>query len=74
MLLEAIWKTLDLTPAEQSVATLLIAGESIELIAQSRGAAPGTVRTQLGRVYLKAGVSDRKEFAAAVLFRVLEAH
>jgi len=48
-----------LTAAEADVALLAMKGLSGEEIAQVRGAAPGTVRAQLTRIYAKAGVSSR---------------
>jgi len=48
-----------LTTAEADVALLAMKGLSGEEIAQLRGAAPGTVRAQLTRVYAKAGVNSR---------------
>lgn len=48
-----------LTSAEADVALLAMKGLSGEEIAQVRGAAPGTVRAQLTRIYAKAGVNSR---------------
>jgi len=48
-----------LTSAEADVALLAMKGLSGEEIAHVRGAAPGTVRAQLTRIYAKAGVSSR---------------
>jgi DNA-binding CsgD family transcriptional regulator len=48
-----------LTAAEADVALLALKGLNGEEIAVVRGAAPGTVRAQLTRVYAKAGVSSR---------------
>ncbi len=48
-----------LTPSEQDVATFAIKGMSIAEIADLRGAAEGTVKSQLNAVYRKAGVSGR---------------
>jgi len=49
----------DLTPAESDVALFAIKGMSIAEIAALRGSAEGTVKSQLGAVYRKAGVSGR---------------
>lgn len=50
-----------LTPAEREVAMFALKGLDVAGIAQLRGAATGTVRAQLARVYAKAGVSSRAE-------------
>lgn len=53
-----------LTPAERDVGFLALKGLDVAEIADLRGAAPGTVRAQLTRIYSKAGVSGRAQFAA----------
>ncbi|MGD9918561.1 MAG: helix-turn-helix transcriptional regulator [Paenirhodobacter sp.] len=53
-----------LTPAERDVALFALKGLDIAEIAEIRGAAQGTVRAQLTRIYAKAGVSGRAQFAA----------
>lgn len=53
-----------LTPAERDVGLLALKGLDVAEIAQLRGAAQGTVRAQLTRIYAKAGVSGRAQFAA----------
>jgi DNA-binding CsgD family transcriptional regulator len=53
-----------LTPAETDVAMLALKGLDVAEIAGLRGAAQGTVRAQLTRIYAKAGVSGRAQFAA----------
>ena len=53
-----------LTPAERDVALFALKGLDIADIAELRGAAQGTVRAQLTRIYAKAGVSGRAQFAA----------
>lgn len=50
-----------LTPAEAEVALFALKGLDVAGIAAARGAAPGTVRAQLARVYAKAGVSGRPQ-------------
>jgi DNA-binding CsgD family transcriptional regulator len=50
-----------LTPAEREVAFFALKGLDIAAIAALRGAAPGTIRAQLARIYGKAGVSSRTE-------------
>lgn len=53
-----------LTPAERDVGFLALKGLDVAEIAEMRGAAAGTVRAQLTRIYAKAGVSGRAQFAA----------
>lgn len=53
-----------LTTAEQDVAFLALKGLDPAEIATMRGSAQGTVRAQLTRIYAKAGVSNRAQFAA----------
>lgn len=53
-----------LTPAERDVGLLALKGLDVAEIAALRGAAQGTVRAQLTRIYTKAGVSGRAQFAA----------
>jgi len=48
-----------LTPSERDVALFVIKGLSIAETARLRGSAEGTVKSQLGAVYRKAGVSGR---------------
>lgn len=49
----------NLTPAERDVAIFTIKGFSISEVAQMRGSADGTVKSQLNALYRKAGVSGR---------------
>jgi DNA-binding NarL/FixJ family response regulator len=60
----AAWK---LTPAEADVATFALKGCDVAEIAALRGAAQGTVRAQLARVYEKAGVSSQAGLASLFL-------
>ncbi len=53
-----------LTPAEADVGLLALKGLDVAEIAAARNAAAGTVRAQLARIYAKAGVSGRAQFAA----------
>lgn len=53
-----------LTAAERDVGLLALKGLDVAEIADMRGAASGTVRAQLSRVYAKAGVTGRAQFAA----------
>lgn len=56
-----LWK---LTPAESEVALFALKGLDVAEIAALRGAAAGTVRAQLTRIYAKAEVSNRAQLAA----------
>ncbi len=53
-----------LTPAERDVGFLALKGLDVAEIAELRGAAQGTVRAQLTRIYSKADVNGRAQFAA----------
>lgn len=53
-----------LTAAEREVGMFALKGLDISEIARLRGSAQGTVRAQLTRIYAKAGVSGRAQFAA----------
>ncbi|MBM3614732.1 MAG: helix-turn-helix transcriptional regulator [Alphaproteobacteria bacterium] len=53
-----------LPPAERDVGFLALKGLDVAEIAELRGRAHGTVRAQLTRIYVKAGVSGRAQFAA----------
>lgn len=56
-----LWR---LTPAERDVAWLSLKGVDVTEIATLRGAANGTVRAQLARIYNKSGVTSRAQFAS----------
>ena len=62
--IEAQFTAWGLTPAERDVGLLALKGLDVAEIAEVRGAAQGTVRAQLTRIYSKAGVSGRAQFAA----------
>ena len=62
--IETQFQNWGLTPAERDVAFLALKGLDVAEIADMRGAAQGTVRAQLTRIYAKAGVSGRAQFAA----------
>jgi DNA-binding CsgD family transcriptional regulator len=49
----------DLTPGEGEVALFALKGCDVAEIARLRGAASGTVRSQLSQIYAKAGVSSQ---------------
>lgn len=53
-----------LTPAERDIGFLALKGLDVAEIAALRDRAHGTVRAQLTRIYAKAGVSGRAQFAA----------
>ena len=53
-----------LTAAERDVAMLALKGLDVAEIARLRGAAQGTVRAQLTRIYSKSGLSGRAQLAA----------
>lgn len=53
-----------LSRAEHDVGLLALRGMDVAEIAEARGAAQGTVRAQLSRIYAKAGVTGRAQFAA----------
>jgi DNA-binding CsgD family transcriptional regulator len=62
--IEAQFQAWALTPAERDVGFLALKGLDVADIAEVRGAAQGTVRAQLTRIYAKADVSGRAQFAA----------
>lgn len=62
--IEAQFGAWGFTPAERDVGGLALKGLDVADIARIRGAAQGTVRAQLTRIYAKAGVSGRAQFAA----------
>jgi DNA-binding CsgD family transcriptional regulator len=61
---EAQFEAWGLTAAERDVGMLALKGLDVGDIAALRGAAAGTVRAQLSRVYTKAGVTGRAQFVA----------
>lgn len=61
-----------LTPAEKDVARLSLKGFDIAGIAALRGAAHGTVRAQLTRIYAKSGVSSRAELLSLFMDDLLD--
>jgi DNA-binding CsgD family transcriptional regulator len=62
-----------LTPSEGDVALFALKGCDIAEIAQLRGAAPGTIRSQLSQVYAKAGVSSQAMLVSLFLEDLLDA-
>lgn len=66
-LIQRRFRDWQLTAAEADVALFAIKGADVAEIARLRGAAPGTVRAQLTRVYAKAGVSSHTGLIALFL-------
>jgi DNA-binding CsgD family transcriptional regulator len=65
----AAWR---LTPAEAEVGLFALKGLDVAEIARLRGAAAGTVRVQLTRVYAKAGVANRSQFVSLFIEDLLD--
>lgn len=63
------WK---LTAAEADVALFALKGCDVAEIAALRGAAAGTVRAQLARVYAKAGVRSQSALMALFMEELVE--
>lgn len=61
-----------LTPGETEVALFALKGCDVAEIAQLRGAAAGTVRSQLSQVYAKAGVTSQAMFVSLFIEDLLE--
>ncbi|RZA09455.1 MAG: helix-turn-helix transcriptional regulator [Proteobacteria bacterium] len=61
-----------LTPSEADVALFALKGYDILEIAALRGAAAGTVRAQLARIYAKAGVGSRPALVALFLEELID--
>ena len=70
-LLCAALEDFELSPTENVIAVRLLLGESILLIASCTGKKVSTVKTHISAIYRKVHASDRAEFAAEVLKRVL---
>jgi DNA-binding CsgD family transcriptional regulator len=62
-----------LTPSEAEVALFTLKGLDTADIASARGAAQGTVRAQLAKVYAKAGVSSRGQLTSSFIEDLLMA-
>lgn len=67
------FSTWGLTPAEEDVAMFTIKGFSIAEIAEMRGSAQGTVKSQLNAIYRKAGVNGRGGLLGLLIDGLLEA-
>ena len=70
-LIESQFELWGLTPAEAEVALLALKGCDSAEIASLRGAATGTVRAQLTRVYSKAHVSSRAQLVSVFIEELL---
>ncbi|MEC5289051.1 LuxR C-terminal-related transcriptional regulator [Aurantimonas sp. C2-6-R+9] len=70
-LIDAYFEDWGLTPAEADVALFALKGLDVAEIAAFRGAASGTVRAQLARVYAKAKVSNRPQFISLFIEELL---
>lgn len=55
-----------LTPAEQSVLSLVLDGHDNAAIAKARRSSPRTIANHLANIFRKLGVSSRAELAAKV--------
>lgn len=62
-----------LTPAEADVALFALKGCDVAQIAALRGAAAGTVRAQLARIYAKAGVASHTALLALFVEELIDA-
>ena len=60
-----------LTPAEREVALYSLQGHELERIAALRGAALGTVRAQLTKIYAKSGTANRAQLGAVFVETLL---
>jgi DNA-binding CsgD family transcriptional regulator len=70
--ISAYFERWGLTPAESEVALLALKGFDVAEIADLRGAATGTVRAQLTRVYAKADVSNRSQLISLFIEDLLD--
>jgi len=70
--IEAHFAEWRLSPAEHDVANLLVKGLSIAEIAELRGSAEGTVKSQLNAIYRKSGCQNRGEVLARIIDSVME--
>ena len=62
-----------LTPGECEVALFALKGCDVAEIARLRGAAPGTVRSQLSQIYAKAGVGSQATLVSLFIDDLLDA-
>lgn len=66
-LMEEMFATWRLTPAEADVARFTIKGSGIAEIARLRGSAEGTIKAHLNAIYRKAGVSGRPALVSLLI-------
>lgn len=69
--IDAQFRDWGLTAAETDVAFLALKGLDVAEIAELRQTAAGTIRAQLSRVYAKAGIAGRAQFAALFVEDIL---
>lgn len=62
---------LDLSPMQARIAALILEGKKDKQIAAALGLKRCTVRTYLGRIFLRLGVTDRMGLAACLLAHCL---
>lgn len=65
--IDTAFQSWGLTPAERSVALLLMKGHSHKQIAQESGRSERTIRQHAGTIYQKAGLSSRAQLSAYFL-------
>ena len=70
--IEELFVTWQLSPAERDVAMFLVKGLSFGEIAEARNAKEGTVKAQANAIYRKASVSGRHELVALFLDELLQ--
>lgn len=70
--IEELFVTWQLSPAERDVAMFLVKGMSFSEIAEARNAKEGTVKAQANAIYRKASVSSRHELVALFLDELLQ--
>ncbi len=63
---EAVAETLDLSPQQERIVALLLRGMRDKQVACELGLSVPTVRTYLGRIFLRLGVQDRIELILRV--------
>lgn len=71
--IEAQFEAWHLTPAEREIALLSLRGHELERIAEIRGAAVGTIRAQLAKIYGKSGTSNRAQLSAVFVAQLMDA-
>lgn len=70
--LEELFSSWGLSPAERDVAIFLVKGMSFKEIAEARDAKEGTVKAQANAIYRKAEVTGRHELVALFLDELLQ--